>query len=100
MRRQRDSLIRKLKVIKSADLIRSHLLRFLKRSDLAPIALKQYAILAMTLKKNHALSRTKVHTFCMVTGRIHYTIGDIYVSRLVVGEIGRRGNLVGYAHGS
>jgi len=98
MRRHRDSLIKKLKIIRSSDLIRPHLLRFLKRSDLAPTALRQYAILAMTLKKNHALTRTKIHTFCMVTGRIHYTIGDIYVSRLVVGEIGRRGNLVGYAH--
>jgi ribosomal protein S14 len=100
VRHHKYSLRKKLKNVTNAKLIRNHLLRYLKKCCNAPKPVRQYALLALTLKHNHGYTRTKIHTFCIVTGRIRYTIRDTYTSRLTFGDFLRSGNLVGFSHGS
>ena|SRR5579884_409526 len=100
MRKHREPLKNKMRRVTIEELRRPQLLRYIKSCCLAPLPVRQYALLALNLKNNFLMTRTKIHTFCLVTGRIRYTIRDVYVSRLVVGDIQREGNLVGYSHGS
>src|SRR5579871_2517245 len=100
MRKHRDIFQQNLKQAKSEKHNRSLLLRYIKNSCLVPLPVRQYALLALSIRKNYLANRTRVQLFCLVTGRIRSTMRDTHTSRLVVGAIQREGNLVGYFQAS
>lgn len=99
MKRHQYKLKRNLRTFTKKKKLANHVLNYIKKNVCFPLAVRQNSMLFLS-DAEFFIPYSRVHTFCLVTGRIRYTMNNTYMSRIVFNEGIRNGIIPGFRNSS